>query len=51
MSLQQCASHSTGAGVQLFASLVQTLMATQCAISPPEMWPADYGKIALEKGI
>lgn len=51
ITLQQCAAQSVGSGAQMFLSLVQTLMAAQCAISPPDMWPKDYGEIALEKGI
>lgn len=45
-----CAAQSVGAANQLFASLIQTILATQCSISPPEMWPNDYGPIAIEHG-
>lgn len=46
----QCANHSAGPANQLFGLLLQTLVQAQCSISPPEMWPKDYGQIALEKG-
>lgn len=48
--LSQCASHSVGPANQLFGILIQTLLAAQCNISPPEMWPKDYGPTAIEKG-
>lgn len=48
--LSQCATQSVGPANQLFGVLIQTLLAAQCAISPPEMWPADYGPTAIEKG-
>ncbi|XP_031626459.1 glucose dehydrogenase [FAD, quinone]-like [Contarinia nasturtii] len=51
ITLQQCTTESVGSGAQMFLALVQTLIAAQCAISPPEMWPKDYGEIALEKGL
>ena len=38
-----CDAQSVGVANQLFATLIQTLLATQCSISPPEMWPEDYG--------
>ena len=44
-----CAAQSVGAANQLFVSLVNTIIAAQCAISPPEMWPKDYGKVATRK--
>lgn len=47
----QLSSQSVGAGNQLFVSLVQTLLAAQCSISPPEMWPRDYGPTAIERGL
>lgn len=46
----QCARQSVGTANQLFTNLIQTLLAVQCTISPPEMWPKDIGKLALEKG-
>lgn len=46
----QCASHSLGPANDLFALLIQTLLAAQCAISPPDMWPKDYGLTLIEKG-
>lgn len=47
----ECAATSVGPANQLFGLLVQTILAAQCAISPKEMWPKDYGPTALEKGI
>lgn len=46
-----CASQSVGAANQLFATLIQTVLAAQCSISPPELWPKDYGRKALHKGL
>lgn len=46
----ECAAQSIGPANQLFGLLVQTILAAQCAISPKEMWPKDYGPTALEKG-
>lgn len=34
----------------IFDILIQTLLEKQCEISPPEMWPKDYGPTAMEKG-
>lgn len=45
-----CQAHSVGASNQLFGLLIQTILASQCAISPPDMWPKDYGPEAIEKG-
>jgi choline dehydrogenase len=47
----QCSAQSIGAANNLFGLLLQTLIAAQCSISPPEKWPADYGQTALEKGL
>lgn len=47
----QCAATSVGTANQLFVSLIQTVLAAQCSISPPEMWPKNYGKIARKKGL
>lgn len=47
----QCAVQSVGAANNLFGLLLQTLIAAQCAISPAEKWPKDYGPTALEKGL
>ncbi|XP_055678444.1 glucose dehydrogenase [FAD, quinone]-like [Lutzomyia longipalpis] len=45
-----CAAQSAGPANQLIGLLINTLLAAQCALSPPEMWPQDYGPTALEKG-
>ncbi|XP_037037093.1 glucose dehydrogenase [FAD, quinone] isoform X1 [Bradysia coprophila] len=47
----QCAAQSVGPANQLFGLLIQTILAAQCSISPPEMWPKDYGPTAIEKGL
>lgn len=49
-SFTQCANHSVGPANQLFGLLLQTLVQAQCSISPPDMWPKDYGPTAIEKG-
>ena len=46
-----CASQSVGPANQLLALLIQTILSSQCEISPPDMWPKDYGPTALEKGM
>lgn len=45
-----CASQSVGPANQLFLQLAQVLLTAQCSISPPEMWPRDYGPVAIKKG-
>ncbi|XP_055613210.1 glucose dehydrogenase [FAD, quinone]-like isoform X1 [Uranotaenia lowii] len=47
----QCAAQSVGPANQLFAMLIQTIMAAQCSISPPDMWPKDYGPTAINEGL
>lgn len=49
-SASQCSSHSLGPVNQLFSILIQTLITAQCSISPPDMWPNDYGPTAIENG-
>lgn len=46
----KCAAQSAGPTNQLFTTLFQTILAAHCSISPPEMWPRDYGESALENG-
>lgn len=46
----ECAAQSIGPANQLFGLLVQTILAAQCAISPKDMWPKDYGPTAVEQG-
>lgn len=48
--LAQCASQSVGPANQLFSLLIQTILAAQCSISPPTLWPEDYGGKFLENG-
>lgn len=40
----QCASQSVGPANQVFSLLIQTILAAQCSISPPDLWPEDYGE-------
>lgn len=49
--LGACAAQSIGVGNQQFLLLVQTIIQAQCALSPPSMWPQDYGPTALESGL
>lgn len=46
----QCAAHSVGLANSLFMYLIQTLLAAHCSLSPSEMWPKDFGEVALKKG-
>lgn len=46
----ECAAQSVGPANQLFGLLVQTILAAQCAISPKDMWPKDYGPTAVQQG-
>lgn len=41
---EQCATHSVGTTNQMFNILIQTLLAAQCSISPPNLWPKDSGE-------
>lgn len=52
-TLSQCPEQSAGFGAQLILSMTQAMWATQliCSISPPEMWPKDYGETAVKEGI
>lgn len=47
----ECPSQSIGPVNQLFSILVNTLLASQCAISPESLWPSDYGPTAIEQGL
>lgn len=46
----QCAAQSLGPANELFGALIQTILAVQCAVSPPELWPKDMGPHALIHG-
>ena len=46
----QCAVQSIGMTNGLFGLMLQTLITAQCALSPPEMWPKDFGPEAIENG-
>lgn len=36
---------------QLFSVLIQSLLVSQCEISPDAQWPEDYGSIAVSEGL
>ncbi|ALC48841.1 CG9509 [Drosophila busckii] len=40
---QQCTPDGLGIWSGLVSLLIQTLLAAQCAVAPPSLWPADYG--------
>lgn len=46
----ECAATSLGTANELLLTMFKLLIYAQCKISPPEMWPRDYGEVALEKG-
>uniref|UniRef100_A0A7G3AII8 Putative glucose dehydrogenase fad quinone n=1 Tax=Lutzomyia longipalpis TaxID=7200 RepID=A0A7G3AII8_LUTLO len=41
---------STGAVTQYMSLLFNVLNLSQCSLSSPDRWPADYGEIALRRG-
>lgn len=45
-----CAAQSIGPANELFGTLVQTILAVQCGISPSHMWPKDFGPEAMRNG-
>lgn len=47
-TITQCASQSVGPVNQLFGLLIKTILAAQCSISPPNLWPEDYGAQFIE---
>jgi len=49
--LGTCALQSNGVSNNLFGLMVQTLLAAQCSLSPPDLWPADHAPHALEHGL
>lgn len=50
-ALSPCQAQSFGPVNQLFGLLLHTLVKNQCALSPPDMWPKDFGPTAVEKGL
>lgn len=50
ITLPQCTAKSAGLASQLITTLIQTLLVSHCSLSPREMWPADYGEVALKRG-
>ncbi|XP_017484859.1 PREDICTED: glucose dehydrogenase [FAD, quinone]-like [Rhagoletis zephyria] len=46
----QCAAQSVGAINSMVNALLQAILAAQCAISPPNLWPPDYAAQLLRKG-
>ncbi|XP_055691277.1 glucose dehydrogenase [FAD, quinone]-like [Lutzomyia longipalpis] len=47
---QTCPNLSTGTVTQFTSLLLNYITLSQCSISPPDLWPADYGDIAFRKG-
>lgn len=47
----QCAAQSVGTVNHLFGILIQTILTAQCSISPPELWPKDYGENLSTTGL
>lgn len=46
-----CAAQSVGAGNQLFLALIQTILTTQCSLSPADKWPRDCGGAQAYEGV
>lgn len=46
----QCAATSVGAGAQFLLGTINALVASFCAISPPSLWPKDYGPYLQDGG-
>ncbi|GAB0093756.1 glucose dehydrogenase [Sergentomyia squamirostris] len=46
-----CGNYSAGPTNQLITLLIHTVLNAQCNLSPPEMWPEDYGKKVLATGL
>lgn len=46
----QCAAQSVGPVNQLFGLLIQSLLAAQCSLTPPNLWPEDYGEQFSNEG-
>lgn len=50
-AITQCASQSAGPANQLFGLLIKTILAAQCSISAPDLWPEDYGEKFIETSL
>lgn len=48
---KNCSYQSVGPVNQVFGLLVQTLLASQCSISPDYKWPPDFGPAAEKYGL
>ncbi|XP_059614866.1 glucose dehydrogenase [FAD, quinone]-like [Phlebotomus argentipes] len=48
--ISTCPNLSTGSANQFLSLLIKYLAISQCSLSSPELWPRDYGEIALKKG-
>ncbi|XP_055845322.1 glucose dehydrogenase [FAD, quinone]-like [Episyrphus balteatus] len=46
-----CAHQSLGIGNTLVSTLLHTLLAAQCAVSPPDLWPKDFGPTYIQNGL
>lgn len=47
----ECENQSAGPVNQLFSVLLKSLLVSQCALSPDNIWPQDYGPTALTQGL
>ncbi|GAB0093755.1 hypothetical protein DMENIID0001_089300 [Sergentomyia squamirostris] len=45
-----CANNSVGAVSQMIGFIFQTILTAQCNLSPPELWPEDYGRRVFHRG-
>lgn len=50
-AVTECASQSVGPVNQLFGLLIKTILAAQCSITPPNLWPEDYGEKFIENSM
>lgn len=46
----ECSATSIGPANQLFLTLIQTLAISQAGISPPNIWPPDFGELSSKNG-
>lgn len=45
-----CPAQSVGTANQLLGLLIQTIFVSECSISAPDVWPADFGPYAANGG-
>ncbi|XP_055842561.1 glucose dehydrogenase [FAD, quinone]-like [Episyrphus balteatus] len=51
MMSNNCMQQNLDFGNPLVSTLLHNLLAAQCAISAPDIWPKDYGPTYIEKGV